>query len=477
VKRTNLSFFIEVYAMLANDMRALELDLTGSNISVVMQPIPEKEFSQKFGFIGVSYDQPESLPNAVKRHLECGINYAVLGKPTLLDSQLEHAHVQKSLSFYYTPMKDNRNGVLLRIKGASYSVPYTNLRKIGFRDLPSIVEKLGQDFAPIPNRVTEVYALANFRSALSQPSEMLQPESEPALKQPQDKWLMLHGIKVKKQEDFQGEVAPPQIRWIQLDNYDLSGLERDFGIAEFERKISNSHVRKVLSSVLGNEFYDPVIKVIDLGEVGKCRFGVLDAQHRLVALKIARDTYGVKRYNLMLAVFEPEEARKIYENVNLGKPLTAKDYSKAWDNGSIPFFNELRDSLSHYPAKNKMTFIDLLYALFYSKHEAYYTRLHDAEMELSEVKPEEIERTKIFLRTSEDVWTSRRIGNPMYRPVVFRNMLRVYLESNMSPKKLAAAMDTVQRDKEIIDMSRGRHKRDFRQVYQMIRESSKKSAK
>lgn len=456
-------------------MKALELDLTGSNITVAMEPINKEEFSQRFGFVGASYERPGSLQHVVRRHLEHGSNYIVLDKPILLDSQLEYRDLPKSMFFYYTPMENNPDSIFLRIKGVNYSLQYGELRKIGFRELLTIAEELGLNFAPIPNKVEELYKSQDFGLETSKPSETPLTETESALRQPEEKWLMLHGLgNVRKSKVVQGPIVPPKIRWKLLTDYDLSNLERDFVIADFERRVYHKHASDVLGALLDNELFDIVFSVVDLGEGNKSRFGAIDAQHRLVALKTARDMFGLKTYNIMLAIFGPEDARKIYRNVNLGKPLTAADRSKAWDDGSISFFNELRKSLSHYPTKNKMTFIEMLHNYRYSKYGVWSPKLRDAEKVLPEITQKEIEKIKVFLSAAEEVWGSERTDNPMYRVVVVRNMFRVFSELNLSYKKLISTMEAVRTDKKIVNMSRGRHKEDFGHVYEMVKKRATK---
>jgi len=88
-----------------------------------------------------------------------------------------------------------------------------------------------------------------------------------------------------------------------------------------------------------NEFFDNIISVV-LKKNGK--YEVIDGQHRITALGRLRDNFYVTKYDLVLMIFQENISRKIYRQIDLGKPLKLQDHLRALDNNKNPFFELLR---------------------------------------------------------------------------------------------------------------------------------------
>ncbi len=150
-----------------------------------------------------------------------------------------------------------------------------------------------------------------------------------------------------------------------MNNFPLHKLERTFTIADFERRISNTHVNKIMLSILANEFHDNIIRVI---QKKSGNFEIIDGQHRIEALGKLRDDGKLSHYDLVLMIYPESVARRTYRSINLSKPLLMQDHLRALDNGKNIFFTKLRPYYVHYNDGNKPRFDMILNALHYAKN-------------------------------------------------------------------------------------------------------------
>lgn len=486
-------------------LKILEVDLTDSNITVGMTPIKtdndRQRFSYYFGFLGVS--SPQYLKNTVRKHLESGQNYLIfLDNFVRIDSQLEYkgksSTQRKSIYFYFILNKQNSDNIFLIPHGAGYSTDYGKRERINFKDVDGIVIKYNLSYFPIPPDISEIDRIEKFKgikpsyetvfgkretipiqlksSVIEEPQmPMVQPKTKPLTQDiyspPEEKWLALEGVNLHVPVDIYHRVYPPKIKWIALTNYDLSNIDKNFLIGDFEREVNPHHIREVLESIMTNQLWDNVIKVVQLGPK---KFGVIDAQHRLIALKKAH-ALGVERYNLMLAVYPPEHARNIYRKVNLGRKLTVRDHVKAMDDGTVTFFNELRKKLLHYP-KDGIGFVDMLSAFIHADTDYSWPKLTDFEKNIYKITKKETDSMNIFLETMEKTVGLNKRNNPLCKPIPFRSIFSVYFGMKLSPEKLAEMLQHLKDDPRFAEISKssGNRKVDYIAARKVISEHLKK---
>lgn len=159
-------------------------------------------------------------------------------------------------------------------------------------------------------------------------------------------------------------ISPPNCQWYTLDNYDLSRIPKMFVPAAFQRKHSIAHVYRIVESMINNTFYDNTIRCVKLPNK---KYEVIDGQHRLQALWILHKQYGIKHYSIVMQYFKGIEAREVFRKINSGRKLTTMDYLKTLDDGTYPFFDEIRDYATHKSSKNYIGYLKLLNALNYQR--------------------------------------------------------------------------------------------------------------
>jgi len=249
-----------------------------------------------------------------------------------------------------------------------------------------------------------------------------------------------------------------------LKDFTLKNLESAFIIADFERHLSESHVNKILESMTRNEFFDNVISVV-LKRNGL--YEVIDGQHRITALGRLRDNYDITKYNLVLMIFQEKTSRKIYRQINLGKPLKMQDHLRALDNGKNLFFEKLRPHLIHYNDGRLPKFEMILNALSYAKNGSPRA-----------VRPYFIERlfkniTEKDLRTIISFSTAIKKVEPfapkqhqkIYTSSVYRNMFRVGYENKFDQARWEDFITICKADKTIDKLQDMRSMASVRTLY------------
>ena len=262
------------------------------------------------------------------------------------------------------------------------------------------------------------------------------------------------------------QVRSPTIIWKPLKAYELKNLDRDFIIADFERKPSQEHINKIVRAMLDNEFYDTIMRVVKRTKSPK--WMVIDAQHRTQALKILHEKYGVKKYDIMLAIFQNhDEARLIYRKLNNGKRLTVYDHSVAIDNGKLPFFNELRDYCYHYRNPERMAYVDVLFAYNYARSGRPEGSLEKLEQSIKKVQARDMPIIKTFMATLKRDHPTVTL-NPIYRMGIFRPSLKIGLERNFGEKDFSKMFDAILKNRDIIEVSNGRKKDNLVAIENLI---------
>ncbi len=495
----------------AGSSKVLEVDFTGANLNIVMDGSYADQYLVKtlFGVDSIASPgdyRPNSLQSMMKRHFDQSRNFVILNGCPVVDSQSEDVMQKRSIIFNYSPSMANQDDIFLNVAKVDPTlIDYRNPPVVSYKDLPGIVKERSLQFSQIPSSIYMIDLLEGFKPSkkpieplsLQQvvkdapPTENnsikelrkleerldedlggLQPPQRSSRKienpfNPEEKWLRLEGLNVKRAVDVHGNVFPPDMEIIALKDYDLHHIERDFELAAFERKVSYDHVADILEAILNNKFYDNIIRVAKL-QNGK--YGLMDAQHRMHAFVVAREKYGLQRYNFLLLVHPEEQARSIYRKINLGKVLSLRDHTKAIDDGNVKFFNELREWLSHYPRDREIGFVEMANAWLYAKKFIARPEARDTEKSFKQITEADTERMKIFLKATCNVLGSNKKGVPSYRAAVFRNIFRLFEEKHLDQDQLTRLIEVVQNDDRIVDRSMETNIGAFRSIYTYVQD-------
>ena len=235
---------------------------------------------------------------------------------------------------------------------------------------------------------------------------------------------------------------PPKVEFVPMNNWALKDLKDTFVIPEFERRVDKSHLRKMVQSIMNNEFYDTIIRGTKLKN-GKIQ--VIDAQHRIAAFIVCNESYGLQKYDFMLALYDEKEARKIYRKLNVGKRLVASDHTLAMDNGGVPFFNELRGLVSHYKTAMKMSFTDAISLWVYCSVGTTHSHLEQLENYISKLKAADIKFTKKFLTIFIDAAGIGPSNNPLYRAPMIRSAARLAYRKKLSDFRIKRMIEIMSR--------------------------------
>lgn len=465
-------------------LKILEVDLTDSNITVFMKPISRDDFGRMYGAIGITYGDPNRLRQTITRHLDGDRNFLVYENPVLLESQLQDIFPPSAITFYPRIEEEKPEEVLLTIRKVGYSFPYEKRKRINFREITTSIEADGLIFAPKSSESIEILKIEKFKSTSVKLQEAKQSQTkiDTVLKpvdeiQTRENWIAIPFKTSKKIYDILGIIHPPRIAYLYLEDFNLAHLSKTFRIGDFERELKMSHVYEIVEAILKNRLFDNVIRIAYLGtyDDNTHQFGVIDGQHRIKALDICHETYGLTNYNLMLAIYpqESEETvryREIYLNVNLGKTLTLRDRVKTHDDGTNIFFNSLRDYLLHYPSGEGISFAEVLNAQVYCNTENTHPKINNIQKALGEIKEPEIKNIKLFLDTFMKVFGLNRTNNLGYRSVVFRNIFKIFYENKLGSNELVIMMERVKKDSRIRESSKQKLKENYTLCYDLIRE-------
>ena len=255
------------------------------------------------------------------------------------------------------------------------------------------------------------------------------------------------------------------IKMQTLRNFPLSRLEDKFDIAEFERKLRPKHVRKIKDAILDNMMYDNIVTAINDGG----RWRIIDGQHRLKALSLAHKEDGLKKFTIIVRELKGEDARKIYRNINKGRPLTMDDILRSMNDGSLRYFTVFNPWCSVYSKRDRITYAFLAYALCHVRHKKPQFGKDDVLIMVKSVKDEEIDKTREFLKiVAETVGINR--SSVYFKSVVFWNLIRIYTEETDN-SKFDRLLKKIVRDRVIQENSRfGRSQLNLNIIYQRIGE-------
>lgn len=255
---------------------------------------------------------------------------------------------------------------------------------------------------------------------------------------------------------------PPDAKVVNLPIFDLSKIEEYFQYASFERRISKQKVRKIANAMMDNKFTDNVLRVAE--NSGSAKYEVLDGQHRVEALRYARDEFGLEGYDLVLFVYQEGDKREIYRRLNLGKPLTLTDHLKALDNGKNKFFTLLKSVCDHYTQPGMMRYSTMINCLHYAKSTSIRAiRPLDIDDFISSITEREIEMVKKFIPILQQ--TATNPDSIFYHYTLLRNYFRVYFENNLSADDMLKLGDVLKRAPKIKELAEKRDNFAMRGIY------------
>lgn len=258
---------------------------------------------------------------------------------------------------------------------------------------------------------------------------------------------------------------PPEAKVVNLVNFDLHKIEETFEYAKFERKISKNKYHKIAQAMMDNKFTDNVLRVCR--GTGSAKYEVLDGQHRVEALRYAREFFGLENYDLVLMVYDGVNKREIYRRLNLGKPLTLTDHLKALDNGKNPFFNQLRDYCDHYRQVGKIPYRTIINCLHYAKSTSIRpVRPLNIDDFLSGITPRDIKIIRQFIPLLHQIATNP--DSLFYHYTLLRNFFRVYYENKTTDDQMISLGDVLIHSSKVKEMAEKRDTYAMRGIYHYI---------
>lgn len=241
-------------------------------------------------------------------------------------------------------------------------------------------------------------------------------------------------------------IESPKYKILNLKNFPLNQIPTYFKIADFERKKTATHISKIIRSIKENKFYDNVIRVIKKAGL----VYVVDGQHRLAALYNLHQMTGLPTYDLIVIEYETSESRDVYRKINIGMRLGVAHHLKAIDDGSIPFFNELRDVLSHESIISKLTFKEAIDCLSFTKFHYKSIAVWNLEKVLSSITKGDIE----FIRVFADAMirnTPTRLRGIIFRPMFIKPLFAACYRKKLNILGVLRMIDFGKSNKSITD--------------------------
>jgi len=220
----------------------------------------------------------------------------------------------------------------------------------------------------------------------------------------------------------------PQYKEHKFDAFELSHIPAVFKIADFERIAKDYHVDQIRASIVANDFYDNFIRAF---KEKKGSWVVVDGQHRLAALWLLHKYYNLKTYPITVIEYDEKDARNIYRKLNSTKALTVANWIKSYDNHVIPFFDELRDILSHDDGTHLWDFAGATYALNFAKTGAKGLNRAQTIHVINKVNDADITFIKEFVKALKLSMPNRTKGQ-QFRPTFIRPVFAVAYRYKLS---------------------------------------------
>ena len=238
-----------------------------------------------------------------------------------------------------------------------------------------------------------------------------------------------------------GQILAPKLVWKEAKDFPLEKIKDRFIIPDFDRATSSAHINRIAISIMNNEFFDNIIRVVRL-ENGK--WLVIDGQHRLAALWRCHTLFNLGKYDLLLGIYEREDdARLIYRKINSGLRLRIQDMMKSLDDGTYLFFKKMRPWCSHDDARETVTFYDAINLLYSSKNESVIknVNINNLQESLKAVTDEQYKIVQQFLEMMYSI--SRDTFTNYYAIVVLRNLFKLHGQFNLTSSELLKVSNTI----------------------------------
>jgi len=229
------------------------------------------------------------------------------------------------------------------------------------------------------------------------------------------------------------EIRSPKCEFKRDSHFPLDTILDTFEIPDFQRVLAETHKTQIVNAIMNNDFYDNIIQVYDLKN-GKRKYGVANGQHRLMALHLINQQFGLKEYELILQIFPFDMARQVFFRYNLGKKVTLSNITKALDDGTVKLFNEFRGDYEHKSSKKCTSFHNLIHAIRYAKtNSPRPLPVYQIEHFLQGISKSDIVYIRKFTRCVTTV--SPFVANSFtYRMPVFRALFRVGWDNDLTDK-------------------------------------------
>jgi len=258
---------------------------------------------------------------------------------------------------------------------------------------------------------------------------------------------------------------PPKAKITYLTDFDLKKIEEYFHFAVFERKISKKKSHKIAHAMFENKFVDNVLRVTEYS--GGEKYDVIDGQHRIDALRYAREVYGLQTYDLILFVYSEEGKREIYRRLNLGTPLTLGQHLKAIDNGRVKFFIELRLYCDHNSKGSKIRFSTAINWLFYAKSTLIRPlRPLTVDEFLPTITTKDTDQLKKYIELIQQIETNP--SDNFFSYTIMRNFFRIYYENKISDEDMISLGNLIKKSSSIHNLSEKRDSHAMRGIYHYI---------
>lgn len=252
------------------------------------------------------------------------------------------------------------------------------------------------------------------------------------------------------QESFEiKKVKSPNCDWFTLTDFSLAKIPIMFEVAPFQRKVSGAHVYRIVESIINNKFFDNTIRCV---KKPKGKYEVIDGQHRLKALWILHKQYGIRNYTIVMQYFKDAQAREVFRKINSGKKLTTPDHLKTLDDGTYPYFDELRSFCTHSAQQTILRYYNLLNSHKYATtHNTRPIKEYSLEEILEGLTPDDIAQMYRIAHATHDVY-QKTMSSRIFNVGIQRPLLRIGVENNFSYEEYCKLLTSCIRSDKILEL-------------------------
>lgn len=261
------------------------------------------------------------------------------------------------------------------------------------------------------------------------------------------------------------EVKSPNCEWYTMNDFDLSKIPLKFEMSSFQRKQSTPHVYRIVESMINNKFFDNTIRCV---RKNKGKYEVIDGQHRLKALWILYKQYGITHYTIIMQYFKDDQAREVFRKINSGKRLTTADHLKTLDDGSYPFFEELRSMCSHSTQRNLPSYMSMLNAFIYRLTKSSRpVKVHELEETLEKITDQELVHMYRVARATSTIY-QKTMSYRVYSAGITRILFRIGFENDLSHQEYCKLITKCLANEEMMTLLGDRFTGHHEEIYEKI---------